>query len=315
LKNGSDTDTTNKIPVLCLFGPTASGKTGLAAEVLGGRAELISADSMQVYKGMDIGTAKPSLETRKIIRHHLIDIKTPAEQFSAGAFVSEAQKLIPEIYSRGKLPLVSGGTAFYFKNLLEGLPEVPPSDPYFRKKLLEEAEEKGLPYLYDIVYRKDPEYAAKIGGSDRNRIIRAVEIIRTTDRPVSSFSINTAKTLNFSPLVIGLNRERTELYSRINLRVERMFEDGLYDEFVRLKAAGFTEKDPGMKAIGYREFFLLDCNYSMDAVKEKIKTASRNYAKRQLTFFKALNNVIWLDMSDEKAAAARLEQLIAAVYS
>ncbi|MCL2128038.1 MAG: tRNA (adenosine(37)-N6)-dimethylallyltransferase MiaA, partial [Treponema sp.] len=260
-----------KIPVLVLFGPTASGKTNVLLRLFGpgglyGRnAEIISADSMQVYRGMDIGTAKPSPAERALLPHHLIDIRDPCEQFNAGDFVRLAGEAVIETARRGALPVVSGGTGFYLKNLVMGLPEAPPSDAAIRAALRLELEEKGASALMEELARFDPASAKKIHVNDEYRLLRALEVLRLSGRPLSSFS-ETGAEQGASPegrfrsgcrfLVAGLFRPREELYRRINERCASMFACGLPDEVHRLHEAGYTPRDPGLRAIGYREFFV-----------------------------------------------------------
>ena len=316
------------IPVLILFGPTASGKTSLVfklfSDSLSGAAELISADSMQVYRGMDIGTAKPSAEERSQLAHHLIDIRNPDEQFNAGDFVRLADSACVDIASRGKLPVVSGGTGFYIKNFIMGLPEAPPSDPQIREGLRRELAERGIHSLMSELVAGDPASAGRIHINDTYRLLRALEVLRLSGRPLSSFPQSgaaTAPTLSAgSPLparpryrflIFALSRPRDELYSRINARCQAMFRQGLPEEVSRLFEAGCTPRDPGLRAIGYREFFVEEpdaegkgwqyrLSLDIDGVQALVAQNSRRYAKRQCTFFANIPNVKWLDASDSE---------------
>lgn len=278
---------TNKPTVIFLFGPTAVGKTECLTDLAPFNIEVISADSMQVYRGMDIGTAKPDMAFRERIPHHLIDIRNPDEQFHAGDFVREAERLIPEIIDRGHLPVVSGGTAFYFLNFLYGLPEAPPANretaAAIQKAVLNGERER----LFEELRRCDPETASRISPSDTYRLTRALEVYRTCGRPLSSFSVGKNVRTDYDIKVIELIRPRDELYARINRRVGRMFEEGLSEEWQRLCVEGYTADMPGMKAIGYSEFFLSD---DLDEVRKMISLHSRRYAKRQITFFQKIPN-------------------------
>ncbi|MDR2922958.1 MAG: tRNA (adenosine(37)-N6)-dimethylallyltransferase MiaA [Treponema sp.] len=311
--------------VLVIFGPTASGKTDLLMELFGRggsqRAEVVSADSMQVYRGMDIGTAKPSPEERLQLPHHLIDIRNPDEQFTAGDFVRLAREAIDDIARRGSLPIVAGGTGFYLKNLVCGLPEAPPSDPAIREALKDELQEKGAAALMEELARLDPVSAEKIHINDEYRLLRALEVQRLCGRPLSSFSVSGGSAVNGGAIyggaidggsskykfrVIGLYRPREELYSRINARCAAMFERGLPDEVLRLYEAGYTPRDPGLRAIGYREFFVEDppasgvyrLSRDIDGVRALVAMNCRRYAKRQITFFSSLPGTQWVNADE-----------------
>jgi tRNA dimethylallyltransferase len=313
------------IPVLVLFGPTASGKTNILLRLFGTdgllpqKAEVISADSMQVYRGMDIGTAKPSAEEKVRLPHHLIDIRNPDEQFNAGDFVRLAGEAILDIARRGAFPVVCGGTGFYLKNLIMGLPSAPPSDGAIRAALKQELGEKGASVLMEELARFDPVSAAKIHLNDEYRLLRALEVLRLSGRPLSSFGLSGAVAKNSveqgSPVqdpadeenfrsrcrffVLGLSRPREELYRRINARCAAMFARGLPDEVRKLYEAGYTPRDPGLRAIGYREFFVQDgtsdgtsgayrLSGDIAGVEALVAQNCRRYAKRQVTFFASM---------------------------
>jgi tRNA dimethylallyltransferase len=317
-----------EVPVVIFFGPTASGKTGILLRLFGSgsAAEVVSADSMQVYRGMDIGTAKPSAEERAALPHHLIDIRGPGEQFNAGDFVRLANQACADIARRGKLPVVSGGTGFYLKNFIFGLPEAPPSDAEIRAQLKRELVEKGAASLMAELAAGDPVSAARIHLNDEYRLLRALEVLRLCGRPLSSFNAPgaAARPNESAPryrfLVIGLSRPREELYRRVNERCAVMFRSGLPDEVCRLYEAGYTPDDPGLRAIGYREFFVEDwaadndralsrrwrLSQDLTGVEALVAQNSRRYAKRQLTFFSSLPDVRWITAGSNEAETAEL---------
>jgi tRNA dimethylallyltransferase len=251
---------------------------------------------VQVYRGLDIGSAKPSASLRRRIPHHLIDILDPREQFTAGAFVKAAESLIASICARGRVPLVSGGTAFYFRNLLYGLPPTPPADLSVRAALEEECSRQGLDLMYRRLQSLDPVSAGRISAHDRYRILRALEVCRTAGKPLSMLNTPERPRGDIDFLVIGLEREKEDLYNRIDRRVDAMFAEGLVDEVKGLVKQGLRQTDPGMRGIGYREFFaaIADGCLRVKDVTALVKTDSRRYAKRQLTFFKSLPGVTWL---------------------
>jgi tRNA dimethylallyltransferase len=296
-----------------LFGPTAVGKSALLERLWGvaGRlppAEIINADSVQVYRGLDIGSAKPLPGFRQKVPHHLIDILDPWEQFTAGAFVKAAEILIREIVGRGHLPVVSGGTAFYFRNLVCGLPPAPPADAAVRAGLEEECSRLGLAAMYGRLRANDPAGSRRICANDRYRVLRALEVFEVSGKPLSAFPVSGEPRRDMDFLVIGLRRDREELYRRIDSRVEEMLRAGLVAEVKGLLRAGRKQGDPGMRGIGYREFFeiLADGCLRLKDAAGKIKTDSRRYAKRQITFFKSLPDVKWLRPEAEEEIVRRV---------
>ena len=303
------------LPVLVLFGPTASGKTEILESLFAGEgarflAEVVSADSMQVYRGMDVGTAKPDVSTRSRLPHHLIDIRNPDEQFSVGDFIRLADVACHDIVERGRIPVVSGGTGFYLKHFLLGLPAAPPSDPAVRTALQAELAARGLDALAGELAAVDPESAERIHANDEYRILRALEVFRVSGLPRSSFSAagrvsDAEKRPSYRFLVLGLRRNRAELYRRIDERAHRMFQYGLPEEVARLVEAGYGSTDPGLKAIGYREFFLEDGSIKRDhaEVEALVARDSRRYAKRQQTFFASIPGVRWIDFDEPQSSA------------
>ncbi|MCR5612987.1 tRNA (adenosine(37)-N6)-dimethylallyltransferase MiaA [Treponema sp.] len=286
----------NKIPVIVIFAPTATGKTALTEKLFGSGShsffkdilhgtEIISADSMAVYKGMDIGTAKPDKALLQKIPHHMIDLFSPDVQFTVSEFVERADSLCSEIYSRKKIPVISGGTGFYIRNFLLGLPDTPESDPVLRERLKSELESSGREYMYEKLKTVDPQSAEKIHPNDSFRLLRALEVFYLTGKPRSSFELSASLREQYNFLPVILERDREDLYQRIDMRVEQMFENGLVNEVVSLMNAGYKKDDPGMQAIGYREFFTEE---SIDKIKERIKYDSHLYAKKQYVFMKGI---------------------------
>jgi tRNA dimethylallyltransferase len=315
-------------PVFVFFGPTASGKTGILYRLFSGPdplcpAEVVSADSMQVYRGMNIGTAKPSAAERAALPHHLIDIREPSEQFNVGDFVCLAGEACRDIHRWGKLPVVSGGTGFYLKNFIQGLPESPPSDPQIRRAVKADLDQKGAAALMEELAAQDAESAARIHINDTYRLTRALEVLRLTGRPLSSFRQNGTER-KYSFFIAGLRRGREDLYRRINARTAEMFSKGLPAEVEALFNAGFSPADPGLRAIGYREFFTEEREngkplrrFSMaqagnardlSAIEALVAQNSRRYAKRQITYFSSLHETVWLDAENEEEAAETLRR-------
>jgi tRNA dimethylallyltransferase len=300
--------------VFVLFGPTGTGKTNLLQR-LDYRIEIISADSMQVYRGMDIGTAKPTPEERAKTPHHLIDIRNPDEQFNAGDFVRLAGEACNAARARGALPVVSGGTGFYIKNLVMGLSEAPPSDKNLRLELKKELVVKGATSLMEELAKADPVSAERIHINDEYRLLRALEVFRLSGRPLSSYKEKASSPFRF--LLVGLRRSREELYRRINERTAAMFRAGLPGEVRCLYEAGFTPEDPGLRAIGYKEFFVRDpggawrLSTDLVGVEALVAQNSRRYAKRQMTFFASIPDVRWIDCEgDAMPEIPELERMI-----
>ena len=311
---------TESIPVLVITAPTATGKTSLLEELFAndsgsdfaGKAEIISADSMQVYKGLDIGTAKPDGSFCSRLPHHLIDICTPDHQFGSGEFVSYADSLCSNIWKRQKMPVICGGTTFYIKNFLYGLPPVPESNAAVRKELERRIKEEGAEVLWNELKGLDPESALKIHVNDEYRIKRALEVFLSTGKKRSDFEVPSKLRPGYKFCIIKLERPRDVLYDRINRRVEEMFRDGLAEEFEKLMAAGYKKTDPGMQAIGYREFFLVDGEGKarqdyLEEVKEMIKKDTRHYAKKQLTFFRSMPDGEAFSMDNPEAIKQKIE--------
>ena len=287
-----------KINLVIVAGPTAAGKTELAVR-LAGRfdGEIVNADSMQLYRGMEIGTAKPSPEVRRMVPHHLLDVLEPDQPFSASDFRQEAMKVIADIHRRGKRVFVAGGTGLYIKALLHGLVDSPGGDEALREELEEVARTRGNEALLRQLAEVDPESARRLHPNDRVRIIRALEVYHLSGSPISRFRSEHAFGGDYyQVLKFGIRVEREELYNRINRRVERMLEDGLVEEVRALMARGFDSGAKTMRAIGYKEIYAFltgDC--TLDETVRLIKQNTRHYAKRQETWFKREPEIIWVE--------------------
>jgi tRNA dimethylallyltransferase len=290
--------------ILIIVGPTAVGKTAtalwLAQEFSG---EIISCDSMQVYRGFDLGTDKPSPEERKLVPHHLIDFLDPTEQFSAADFAFQALAIAEEIIGRGHLPIVVGGTGLYHRALTAGLFKGPGRDQALRQKLKTEARVFGLEKLYQKLQEVDPEYARKITPKDSIRIIRALEVYYKTGRPISEHFRLTESPLQargFIPGQIGLKLERKELYRRIEERVDRMFEKGLVAEVRKLLEMGLPEEATPFKGLGYRQVLrYLKGEISLEEAIRLTKLETRHYAKRQMTWFRKTPGLTWFQPTEK----------------
>lgn len=285
-------------PIICIAGPTASGKTALAvalARELDG--EVVSCDSMQVYKRMDIGTAKPSPEERQGIPHHMIDVAEPWEDYSVSRYCAAAAPIVEDIVSRGKTAIIAGGTGLYMDSLIRGNDFAPFPSTGVRERLEREADREGMEALLARLRAVDPEAAARLHLSDRKRIIRAMEVYLETGETITAHNRRTqALPPRFFPVWLGLDFEsRAELHSRIDRRVDVMLEAGLLEEIRALLRSGIPEKCTAMQAIGYKEFTdALDGRCTVEAAADQVRQSSRRYAKRQLTWFRRNGRIHWL---------------------
>ena len=282
--------------IICITGPTASGKTALAVELakeLNG--EVVSCDSMYVYKYMNIGTAKPSLEEQQGIPHHMIDVAEPEEDFSVSRYCELATPIVDDIVSRGKTAVIAGGTGLYMDALIKGNTFAPCPSTGCRERLEAQADEMGMEYMQNLLQSIDPEAAARI--HDRKRLIRALEVYYETGETITAHNLKTqAIPPRYSPLWIGLDFEdREELYRRIDSRVDIMLEAGLIDEIKSLLARGIPAKCTAMQAIGYKEFIAaLEGQMTIQEAAAQVQQSSRRYAKRQLTWFRRNENMNWI---------------------
>jgi tRNA dimethylallyltransferase len=290
-----------------LVGPTAVGKTEIAlalAEEID--AEIVSADSMQVYRGMDIGTAKPTKDERARIPHHMIDVADPREEFSAGQYLRLATETIKDIRDRGRTPLVVGGTGLYVRALVDGLFEGPSADWSLREELMEmEREMPGS--LHRSLMSADPAAAARIHPSDIRRTVRALEVCKKGG-PISARQVSWSDPAGSKPVrMVGLRRTRPELYGRIERRVDKMMEAGLLEEVKALRNMGCTRGMVSMQALGYKQLMAhMDGEYTLEAAVGLIKRDTKRYAKRQFTWFNADARVRWVDLNSGATAGEAL---------
>jgi tRNA dimethylallyltransferase len=299
--------------LVIILGPTGVGKSRTAvhlATVFPG--EIVNADSIQVYRGFDIGTDKPPAGFLAAVPHHLIDVVGPEIQFTAADFVKRALEAAADIHSRGRVPFIVGGTGLYLRALVNGLFPGPGRNPELRTALETEAREKGLGELFRRLEGVDPAYAQKIRSRDRVRIIRALEVFQSTGIPLSEHFSRTRSPVGGYGLVrVGLNLERNVLYGRIEDRVERMFERGLVEEVRGLLEEGISPDAPPFRALGYRHVLdALAGRITVDEAKELTVVDTRHYAKRQLTWFRKMEGVSWFSPEDRKALEDHLRNQI-----
>jgi tRNA dimethylallyltransferase len=289
---------TDRSAIIALIGPTAIGKTELSLDIAADfSCEIIGVDSMQVYRYMDIGTAKPSIEERGRVPHHLIDVADPDEDYSVGRYVVDANQAIHSVQHNGNIPFLVGGTGLYLRGLTEGLTELFSGDPIVREELKKElAENEGRQLLYDELVRVDPESAARIHPNDSQRLLRALEIYRTTGRPWSKHLAQEEKNKSLqNVLKIGLTCEREVLYERINTRTRLMVEQGLEQEVRMLLDQGYHGQLKSMQSIGYRHMVnYIEGRWSLEKALELLARDTRHYAKRQYTWFNKDPEIRWL---------------------
>ncbi len=278
------------------MGPTASGKTDIALGLAGDIFEIISADSVQVYRRLDIGSGKPSPAQREAVRHHLIDIVDPDRKFTAGDFCREARLAAQDIEGRGKVPLFVGGTGLYIDSFFGGLSGIPPVDPLVNAAVKDELERRGPADLYAELGRVDPALALRIHPNDRQRIARGLEVYRSTGRPLSDYFGEKTGAVSGETVFIGLNPSREDLRSRIERRFDRMMDEGFLDEVRSLRESGYGPELGSMRSIGYRELNLhLDGKLSLAEAIQAAKLETKHYAKRQFTWFRRNGRITWFE--------------------
>ena len=299
-----------KIPLIVVAGPTASGKTGLAIDIARRfDGEVVSADSMQIYKYMDIGTAKPTAEERAMCPHHLIDFVEPDEDFSVADYTKLAHEKIADIYARGKLPVMCGGTGLYINSVVNDVEfgEMT-ADEELREKLAEIGKREGGEKLIEILREFDPVSAERLHPNNMRRVIRAIEFYKLTKIPISEHQEMTKRIESrYDPVMFCIDHDRQILYDRINLRVDLMIKDGLIEEVRRIMDMGYTKELNSMKGIGYKEIMdYLNGECTLDEAIENVKQGSRRYAKRQLTWFRRDERIIMLKPETASAEAERI---------
>ncbi len=298
--------------VLALLGPTASGKSALAVKAAESLpVEIVSMDSALVYRGMDIGTAKPGAALRARVPHHLIDLIDPDQGYSAGRWRQDAVRIVGEILERRRIPLLVGGTMLYYRALTSGLDELPPADPAVRAQIEAEAARRGWPALHEELRTADPASAARIAPADAQRIQRALEVWRITGKPLSALHGQAARDLPFDVKGLALVPERPVLHERIQARFAAMLRMGLVEEVKSLKDKyRLSAAMPSMRAVGYRQVWeYLEGRFDQAALVEKGVAATRQLAKRQLTWLRSFPDVVRLDAEGQDAAAA-LQRLL-----
>ena len=299
-------------PIVCIAGPTASGKTAFAvamAKELNG--EVVSCDSMQIYRRMDIGTAKPTADEMQNIPHHMIDVAEPDEDFSVSRYCEMATPIIDDIIARGKTAIIAGGTGLYMDSLIRGNAFAPCPSTGRRQELEDRADREGIEVLMQWLQQIDPETAARLHLSDRKRIIRALEIYLETGETMTAHNLKTqAIPPRYSPVWFGLDfQERSQLYERIDRRVDIMLQQGLVQEIRDLLDTGIPSKCTAMQAIGYKEFVAaLEGYATIEEAADLVRQSSRRYAKRQLTWFRRNQSMHWLIRSPHQGADEILEE-------
>lgn len=299
--------------IICIVGPTAVGKTDTAialAKKL--HTDIISADSVQIYQSLDIGSAKPTQEEMNGIVHHMLDFISPFDAFSVSEYVHLAKKHIKALHEAGKTPIIVGGTGLYINGLMYDMHfGAQASDDHFRKSMEALAAEEGVEVLHTRLCQVDPEAAMKIHPNNSRRVIRALEINHLTGKPVSDFSTEPQLTTDYEVVLVGLTRKRESLYERINRRVDVMFQMGLLEEVINLKNSGLNDRNQSMQGIGYKEVLAyLEQSYSYEEMKVLIAQSSRHYAKRQMTWFRRYLMIQWIDIEGKST-----EEIIGEILS
>jgi len=295
-----------------IVGPTGVGKTEISIQIAQKLpVEIISADSRQIYRLLNIGTAKAPPEILSKIPHHFIDCLSPDEYFNAGMFGREARKKISQLFDNHVIPLVVGGSGFYIQALIDGLSEINATDQEIRDDLRQRLGNEGVEVLYKELESVDPDLAKKIKIKDQQRVLRGLEVYYVTGIQLSQLHLQKPVPADFIPIIIGLDADREFLYNKINTRVDKMIEDGLVDEVNELKVAGFSQKDNALNTVGYKEVFdYLDKIIQYDEMIERIKINSRRYAKRQLTWFRKDDRIQWLRIDQYESLEYIIEQIM-----
>ncbi|MGD9899023.1 MAG: tRNA (adenosine(37)-N6)-dimethylallyltransferase MiaA [Calditrichaceae bacterium] len=295
-----------------IVGPTGVGKTELSV-LLADRLpiEIVSADSRQIYRYMNIGTAKPDADILKRIPHHFIDSLDPDEYYSSGMYSDEARKVIDEIFHRGKLPIVVGGSGFYIKSLVDGICKLDARDEKVRISLRHRIMQEGVEALHEELAAVDPVLARSITQSDRQRIIRGLEVFIVTGKKLSEWHEDNGEAAGFKPRIFGIQMSRQLLYDRINKRVDQMINDGLLIEITRLESMGYGSELNSLNTVGYKEVFQYFQNeITLEEMIDQIKRNTRHYSKRQMTWFKKDDRIVWKEIFDESSVRTIAEELM-----
>lgn len=300
--------------IVVIAGPTAVGKTAISIKVAAGiHGQIVSCDSMQLYKYMDIGSAKPSKEQLETVPHHLIDVIDPKENFSVVRYQQMAKEAINEIFDQGETPVITGGTGLYLNAMLYDMDfGANQGDVNYRKQLFDIAEHQGNDALFAKLKDLDPNAAERIHPNNVKRVVRAMEAIHFNGTGLADFASVNQKTNDYDSILIGLTRDRSELYQRIEERVDQLMEKGLLDEVKSLKNMGFTSADIAMKGIGYKELLdFLEGDYELPVAIDLIKKNTRHYAKRQMTWFKRYPEMQWFNLSEDQTEEDSMENIMA----
>lgn len=304
--------------IIIVAGPTAVGKTKYSIELAKAfNGEIVSADSMQIYQYMDIGSAKPTKEELSQAKHYLVDEIDPRREFSVAEYQVLAKRYIEQIFASGKTPVVSGGTGLYINSLLYDMDfSVMPKQADFRKQLEREAELHGVEFVHDKLKALDPDAADRIHPNNLKKVIRAIEVFETTGEGIREFRESFVPTEDYGCILIGLNRDREELYRRIDERVDQLMNVGLVEEIKSLLDKGLTENSISMKGIGYKEIIAyLHGEYDQAEAVRLVKQNTRHYAKRQLTWLRRYQDMIWFNLSEYRTVDAALSDIFEAVRS
>lgn len=304
--------------VIFVAGPTAVGKTKYAIEIAKAfQGEIISADSMQIYKYMDIGSAKPSKEELAEAKHYLVDEIDPSVEFSAAEYQLLAKKYIEKVFRENKTPIVSGGTGLYLNSLIYDMDfSVMPKQDRFRKELEQEAKLYGAEHVHDRLKTLDPAAAERIHPNNLKKVIRAIEVVETTGEGIREFQESFIPTKDYDCILIGLTRDREELYRRIDIRVDHLMEAGLVKEIESLLEKGLTEDSISMKGIGYKEIIsYLHGEYDLAEAVRLVKQNTRRYAKRQMTWLRRYQDMIWFNLSEYETEEKALSVIFEVIRS
>jgi tRNA dimethylallyltransferase len=303
--------------LLILLGPTGVGKTDISYKLAQkiSNIEIVSADSMQIYKYMDIGTAKPDKSILNTIKHHMIDIVDPAENFDVIQYSKLATNIVLDVFKRGKIPILLGGSGLYITSIIEPIFSGPNKDSVYREILEEESKIYGKEYLYNKLVKIDPISALKINSNDLKRIIRALEVYQSTGKTISYLQKKAFnKNVKFKYQIIGLKRNREKLYQKINSRVDKMIKDGLIEEVKMLRERGYNENLNSMQGLGYKQINKhLNGIYTEEEAIDLIKIDTRHYAKRQMTWFNhKIKNIEWIDLDeyDDNETVSKIKNII-----